>query len=80
MSDDSERAAALHELLQTQGAPHLERPSVLVHWVIVEEWIDDDGWRTLSRKWSDGLSTWGRVGMLHEALYGDWENDGDDDT
>lgn len=79
MSDDSDpRRDALTDFLQDQGPPDFDRPAVLTGWVIVADWMDDEGERWLTRGYSSSLAKWHAFGLLHEALFGNWAEDDDD--
>lgn len=73
MDNSDPRREALHEFLQNDLAS--ERPAVLTGWVVVAEWMDDDGEKWLSRAHSASLTEWHANGLHHEALYGDWPID-----
>lgn len=75
VDDGDERRTALHDFLQQQGAPDIDRPAILVAWAIVLEWMDDNGERWLSKGHASNISTWHAAGMHHEALYGEWPGD-----
>lgn len=87
MSDESDpRRDAIHERIQELGPPDMEKHAVLVGWVIVCDWMDEDGERWLSKgqRWlskghSSSIPTWTAEGMHHEALYGDWPSACEDD-
>lgn len=80
MSDDSDpRRDALHAFLQEQGPPpdgdsgeDVIGTAVLTGWVVVEEWMDSDGDRWLTRGYAASKAKWEADGMIHETLYGDW--------
>lgn len=73
MSDNSDpRRDAIHQFLNDQGPADMERNAVLVGWVIVCDWMDDEGERWLSKAHSSSITTWGASGMHHDALYGTW--------
>lgn len=63
----------IHNAIQANG--QLERPAVLTGWVIVAEWMDDEGERWLSRAYSASLPSWTADGMLHEGIYGEWDDE-----
>lgn len=83
MIDPSDpRRDAIHELLQQQGPAGVEKQAVLVGWAIVCDWMDTEGSRWLSKAHSATIPSWSADGMHHEALYGTWpadEEDEDDD-
>lgn len=73
MSDESDpRRDAIHERIQELGPPDIDKSAVLVGWVMVCDWMDEDGERWLSKGHSSSIPTWTAEGMHHEALYGDW--------
>lgn len=53
-----------------------DEPVVCTGWVLVAEWVDTQGVKWLSVNSGDAagepLTTWGKSGMLNEALNGDW--------
>ncbi len=75
MDDSDPRRDALHDFLQQQGPVDIDRPAILTGWVVVAEWMDDGGKRWLSRGWSSSKAKWDADGMMHEALYGSWDQD-----
>jgi len=64
----------IHEVLQEVGGMNGtdDRAALLTGWVVVTEWIDEDGETWLSKSHSASVSHWAANGMHHEALYGDW--------
>jgi hypothetical protein len=80
VGDDSDaRRDELHAFLQQQGPPREdedvpEGAAVLTGWVVVAEWMDEDGTRWLSRGWSASKAKWEADGMIHEVLYGKWDD------
>jgi hypothetical protein len=78
--DDSDpRRDAIHEKLQELGPHQLEKAAVLTGFVLVCEWMDEDGERWLSKCHSSSLTNWTASGLHHEALYGNWPDGADDD-
>lgn len=71
------RRDEIHELLQRQGPPDFDKSAVLTGWVVVTEWMDEDGERWLSRGHAASIPTWHANGLHHEVLYGDWPEDDD---
>ena len=70
----SARQDQFHHALATIGVPVVDqRPSMLVSWVVMSEWIDEDGHRWLSRMESQGLPDWTIRGMLLAGVDDDWE-------
>jgi len=60
--------------------PNELESAICVGWVMVAEWIDNEGSRWLTRLDSSpdhkALPTWTRTGYLHDALFGSgWEDD-----
>ena len=43
------------------------------------ELMDEDGRRWLARAHAETTSPWAAAGMYHEALYGDWPTEYDQD-
>lgn len=81
MADESDpRRDALHHFLQEQGPAEIDKQAVLVGWVVVQDWMDEDGDRWLTRAHSASIPTWVAAGLHHEALNGNWpDRDSDDD-
>lgn len=82
MDSSDPRRDRIHEVLQELGPEGIDRHAVLVGWVIVTDWMDEDGDRWLSKGHSASIPTWTAEGMHHEALYGNWPSgasDSDDD-
>ena len=68
---DTEEALSRHTPFQ--------RPAVLTSWVVIAEFMDEDGKKWLSRADSEGTTQWHREGMLWDALHaGDWEPESED--
>jgi hypothetical protein len=70
---------AVGAALQQHAAPpeDVQGPgAVLTRWALVAEWMAPDGVRWLSRLSPSTTSSWEANGMWHEALYGDWSDDG----
>lgn len=66
---DEERAL-IREALQ-KAAPRAASEagiSILTAWVVVAEWQNVDGDKTLTRLREEGTTTWMERGMLHECL------------
>ena len=82
MSAEDQRECRLRisEAIQ-RDAPSLENVerSILTGWVVVAEWMADDGSKWLSKNSGDAagerLTEWGVNGMLHEGLNTTWETD-----
>lgn len=73
MADSSDaRRDQIHATIQELGPADIEKQAVLVGWVIVCDWMDEDGDRWLSKAHSASVPEWSANGMHHEALYGDW--------
>ena len=67
----------------TEAIRQTEADSVLVGWVIIAEFIDEEGNRPLRRLDSnasgEGLVDWIRSGYLYDALFsGGWESEDDE--
>ncbi len=73
MADESDATRdKLHEAIQEAG-PEITRPgSLLTGWVLICEWMDDEGERWLSKGHCASTAPWQAEGMLHRGLYGDW--------
>lgn len=79
MIDDSdERRDAIDAFLRAQRPTDIDRPAVLTGWVLVMEWMADDGECWLTRGHAASLTSWHADGLHHEALYGDWPDDDDE--
>jgi hypothetical protein len=79
MPDDeytSDRVA-VHEALAEHARPAGDdsKGAVLTSWTYVAEWMDAEGARYLTRDRAQGVPAWQVKGMLHEALFGQWEED-----
>lgn len=71
---------AIHDKLVELGPAFKADAAILVGWVIVTDWMDGDDNRWLSKAHSSNLPRWVSDGLHHEALYGDWpENDEEED-
>lgn len=79
MDLSDERRDALHEFLQGQGPKDVEKQAVLVGWVVVSDWMDEDGDRWLSKAHSASIPEWAAAGLHHEALHGDWPTVSEED-
>jgi hypothetical protein len=82
MRDDSDpQRDSIHERLQETGPINGQegKAAVLTAWVVVTEWMDEDGGKWLSKCHSSSLPTWSAAGFHHEALYGDWPTVEDDE-
>jgi hypothetical protein len=66
-TDTDAELEALHSAIQANGDPSLPG-ALLSHWIIIAEWVDDEGEPWLSRRSSENMTTWLRRGMLHDAL------------
>ncbi len=75
MNNDSERSAIEQAIIGPRGA---DAP-LLVGWVLVAEFADLDGRRILARFGSETLTDWQRDGYLHNALFGPWNAEDDDE-
>lgn len=73
----------LHEAIgSTNGEEDEVQGAVLVGWVVVAEWMDEDGRFWLTKQSGDaagekGVATWKEGGYLHEALFR-WPDEKDD--
>lgn len=67
----------IHQVL-AENSPHAGA-AILTGWVLVTEWMDDQDVKWLAKAHSSSLSSWTANGFHHEALYGDWPDDEDDD-
>lgn len=79
MDSSDPRRDALHAFLQEQGPADMEKQAVLVGWVIVLDWMDEDGDRWLSKAHAASLPTWVAGGLHHEALYAKWPDPEDEE-
>lgn len=77
---DDERRRLGEVIADVAGPPmrqDVEGAVMLSSYVLVVEWMAEDGEHWLSRVCGpDNVTSWKRDGMLHHALNGDW---GDDD-
>lgn len=81
MIDNSDaQRDAIHAALQETGPLNTEdKSAVLSGWVVVTEWMDEDGDRWLAKAHAASLTNWTAAGFHHEALYGEWPEPGEDD-
>lgn len=83
MDRSDERRDAITAALQEIGPADMgEKSAVLVGWVLVCDWMDEDGERWLSKGHSASIPAWVAAGLHHEALNGTWPSsspDADDD-
>lgn len=77
--EDTVSREHIHHVLAEEGSKAIDRPAFLTGWTVVCEWQDSNGERWLSKSYSDSLARWHADGMLHEALYGNWPEDDEDD-
>lgn len=77
MIDQSDPARdAIHEAIQ-KHAPR-GQDALLTGWALVAEWVDHDGDRWLSKAHAAPTTLWAANGMMHEAIYGEWPEHGED--
>lgn len=86
MEDFTEGRLRISGAVQEDGPDFEGTVATLTGWVIVAEWMDSEGQKWLSKNSADAageqLTLWQTKGMLHEALFGDWqqpEEAGDDE-
>jgi hypothetical protein len=80
--DDSDpQRDAIHERLQETGPIGLDegKAAVLTGWVVVAEWMDEDGGKWLAKCHSASLTTWTAAGFHQEALHGTWPDPKNDE-
>ena len=73
MADYPERDA-LHDAIQA-NARHVQDVSggaILTSWVVIAEWMDNDGERYLSHCRAPSTTSWTAHGMMHDVLHGEW--------
>lgn len=76
-----EQKHLVHEAIEAsqQGNETLEE-GVLIGWIVVAEWLNYDGTRSLMRMGGTPGGAqppeWQARGYLHEALFGTWNGDG----
>lgn len=77
------RLVDLHGQIERTIGQQFEEPAILLGYVVVSEWADGSGRSRLLFNCSDqagnSLPSWRYNGMLHEALYGDWDDPDADD-
>ncbi len=79
MRDDSDPDRdAIHEALQ-KNSPQSRAGSLLTGWVLVTEWMDADGDKTLAKAHSANVASWAANGYHFEALHGAWPDEEDDE-
>lgn len=69
-NDTEDRGEKITSFLQEIGPGHFKDSAVLTGWVLVSEWMDEEGVKWISKGSSDTLTDWVSNGFLHEALYG----------
>jgi len=80
MDNSDPRRDTIHQTIQDLGPADIDKQAVLVGWVIVCDWMDEDGERWLSKAHSASIPGWTAEGMHHQALYANWpEHDPDDE-
>jgi hypothetical protein len=75
VSDDSDpQRDAIHATLQDTGPINGQegKAAVLTAWVVVTEWMDEDGCKWLSKCHSSSIADWTAKGFHHEALFGEF--------
>ena len=70
---------AIDDAIRANVAGVTDRGAVVTGWAVVVELMDDDGRRWLARAHAETTSPWAANGMWHEALYGAWPVDDDED-
>jgi hypothetical protein len=80
VTDDGDpRREKTRAFFQELGPPDPEDAgAILTGWVVVQEWMNPNGEKSLVRGWDHSLTRWSANGMMHEALYGDWSEVGDE--
>lgn len=73
MAEDKEKSEKVNAFLQELGPGGIKDSAVLTGWVLVAEWMDEEGEKWISKGCADNLTTWAANGFLHEALYGNWK-------
>ncbi len=70
---------AFQEAIQADPPEGVEA-ALCTDWVVVAEWMDDEGSRSVTRRRPPDSTDWRMHGLLHYALYADaWGADGEDD-
>lgn len=64
---------ALAELAAVIASDTGRDQPIATNWVLVSEWSTLDGERFISRDWDPRGTIWQRDGMLHHALYSNWD-------
>jgi len=72
ISIEEERAAITSAI-----APATDKAGIVTAWVVVAEFMDEEGKKFLQRLDSEGMTVWQRNGMLRDALCGDNWDDGE---
>jgi hypothetical protein len=70
---------AIDEAIRANVAGVTDRGAVVTGWAMVVELMDEDGRRWLARAHAETTPPWAASGMHHEALYGAWPEDDDED-
>lgn len=74
--EERERIAqVLADVMTPAMEADVEGRVILTAYVLVAEWMDDKGepWITRIDGPPNAQTNWKRDGMLHEALYGNWD-------
>ncbi len=70
----------IQEVLQEVGPISTpDRAAVLTGWAVVTEWMDESGEKWIAKTSSDSITSWQAGGLYHEALYGDWPGEEEDE-
>jgi hypothetical protein len=70
---------AIDEAIRANVAGVTDRGAVVTGWAMVVELMDEDGRRWLARAHAETTPPWAACGMWHEALYGAWPHEDDDE-
>ncbi len=78
MAEKTTYRRAIAETLRRRNEIDEQEPRALVGWVLISEWMGDDGRKWLHKNSSDAsdekdLTEWTEKGLLHEGLFGSWK-------
>jgi hypothetical protein len=78
---DDQNKQLIHEAIEaSQHGNEMLEEGVLIGWIVVAEWLNYDGTRSLLRMSGTPGGTqppeWQARGYLHEALFGTWNGEG----
>jgi hypothetical protein len=63
---------AIHDAIQTHAPIARAEGAILTGWIVVAEWMAQDGERWLSKAYASATPQWTATGMIYEVLHGEW--------